>query len=454
MIQSLTLLQMPIAELSLECSKILEENPVLETDDFDLDADGGDEKTGDAEETEETLLDNLSSPEWDNYIGDGNSNELAFLPQPSDDDSDYEDYISAEESLAEHLLNQLRTENLNAKQIEIGEMIIGNLTEAGYFLVDLSEIAESCFCTEEEVSEVLSVIKTFDPAGIASETLTECILAQLPDLDVSEGEQEQIREILLKYSKELESYKYDEIVRKTGLDRGSLNEMLEIMRRTDPKPGLKFSPDRNKAIIPDAYIVRSGDEFDVRLNETGLPPMRLNRYYLMNVKSPELDENTRKYIAEKLKSAIWILKSLHRRQSVLYRVTKAIVDVQKDYLSRGEKYFKPLRLKDVADITELSESAVSRATAGKYVLTDQGMLELKSFFSKKLDTSEGDTSSRSVKTQIRTLLDGEPVAAPFSDDKLTHLLNNMGIDIARRTVAKYREEMKIPKKAERKRMKQ
>jgi RNA polymerase sigma-54 factor len=444
---------MPIAELSQECSKIITENDGLETDEFDLDAEDSEEKTG-SEEIEDTLLDNLSSPEWDNYIGDGNSNELAFLPQPSDDDPDYEDYISAEESLSEHLLNQLKTENLTAKQIEIGVMIIGNLDEDGYFSESLSEIAENCFCTEEEVSEVLAVIKTFDPAGIASETLEECILAQLPDLDIPEGEQELIREVLLKYSNELKSYKFDEIARKTGIDRGCLNEMLEIMRRTDPKPGLKFSSDRNKAIIPDAYIVRSGDEFDVRLNETGLPPMRLNKDYLKNVKSPEMDEAARKYMAEKLKSAIWIIKSLHRRQSVLYRVTKAIVDVQKDYLNRGEKYFKPLRLKDVADITELSESAVSRATAGKYVLTDQGMLELKSFFSKKLDTSEGDTSSRSVKTQIRALLDSEPSKAPFSDEKLKHLLNNMGIDIARRTVAKYREEMKIPKKAERKRMKQ
>jgi RNA polymerase sigma-54 factor len=170
--------------------------------------------------------------------------------------------------------------------------------------------------------------------------------------------------------------------------------------------------------------------------------------------SSELDENTRKYMEDKIKGAVWTLKSLHKRQKAIYKVAKAIVDVQKDYLNNGEEFLKPLRLKDIADITELHESTVSRVTAGKYIWTEQGMLELKSFFSKKLDTADGDTSSRSVKTHIKSLLDSEPANAPFSDEKLTHALNGMGIEIARRTVAKYREEMKIPKKAQRKRLKE
>jgi RNA polymerase sigma-54 factor len=447
MTQSLSILQMPLTELAVELSNYLEINPALESDELDMDFELEDD--GQTEQIDETLLDKLASPEWDDYIGEDNSNELAFAPQ-SEDEPDYENYISSGETMTEYLLKQLKAKNLTDRQLEIGGMIIGNLTEAGYFQMKISEIAELCDCAEKEALEMLSIIKTFDPAGIASETLVECILAQLYDLGVSEGEYEQIKEILVKYAKELEDRRYDEITRKTGIDRENLNEILDTIRRTDPYPGMKFSQEGNRFVVPDAYVVRNGDELDVRLNETGLPTMRLSSFYLKMINNPELNESDRKYMEDKIKGALWILKSLHKRQKAIYKVAKAIVDVQKDYLERGEKYFKPLRLKDVADMTELHESTVSRVTAGKYILTDRGMLEMKSFFSKKLDTADGDTSSRSVKTQIRALLDSEPSNAPFSDIKLTKMLNAMGIDIARRTVAKYREDMKIPKKSQRK----
>jgi RNA polymerase sigma-54 factor len=351
-------------------------------------------------------------------------------------------------------LQQLKTKNLTEKQFEIGEMIIGNLSEAGYFQDSpSSEIAGLCNCTEKEVLEVLAVIKTFDPAGIASENLAECILTQLSELGVPQERCGQIKMLLLNCTKELESKKYDDITRKTGIGRQDLDDILDTIRRVEPHPGLLYSSDGNKYVSPDAYVVRNGDSLDVRLNETGLPSMRLNSFYLRALSGAELDDNTRKYMEDKLKDAVWILKSLHKRQKAIYKVTKAIVDVQKDYLMGGEGYFKPLRLKDIADITELHESTVSRVTAGKYILTDQGLLELKSFFSKKLDTADGDTSSRSVKTQIRAIIDGEPSNAPLSDEKITHILNGMGVEIARRTVAKYREAMNIPKKVQRKRLK-
>jgi RNA polymerase sigma-54 factor len=451
--QSLSILQMPLAELAVELSNYLETNPALESDELDMDIESEDGEDGEAE-YEETLLDSLMSPEWDNYISEGNSNELSFTPQPSEGDADFEDFISAGETLSEHLLKQLRSENLTDEQLDIGEMIIGNLTDAGYFKIETAEIAELCDCTEKAVLEVLSVIKTFDPAGIASETLVECILAQLPDLGISEGECEQIEEILTNCQKELEDHKYEEICRKMGIDRENLNDYLYVIRRTDPTPGMKFAQGGNRFITPDVFVVKNGEEFDVRLNEAGLPSMHLNSFYLKMLGGSELDESTRKYMEDKIKGAVWTLKSLHKRQKAIYKVAKAIVDIQKDYLKNGEEYLKPLRLKDVADITELHESTVSRVTAGKYIWTEQGMLELKSFFSKKLDTVDGDTSSRSVKTQIKALLDKEPANAPFSDEKLAHALNAMGIEIARRTVAKYREEMKIPKKAQRKRLKE
>jgi RNA polymerase sigma-54 factor len=200
------------------------------------------------------------------------------------------------------------------------------------------------------------------------------------------------------------------------------------------------------------YIVRNGENFDIILNETGLPPVRLNTYYLKALKTKGIDGQTKEYLEEKVKNAVWVLKSLQKRQKAIYKVTRVIVDVQKDFLLKGEAYLKPLRLKDVADTTELHESTVSRVTSGKYALCDQGLLELKAFFSKGMEADDGDVSTRKIKTQIRDILEKESANAPFSDEKIVKLLSEQGVDIARRTVAKYRDEMNIPTMSQRKRM--
>ena len=198
--------------------------------------------------------------------------------------------------------------------------------------------------------------------------------------------------------------------------------------------------------------MREGDDFDVFLNENGLPSIRINDYYRRALMSGTLDAATREYMEEKVKSAVWILKSLQKRQKAIYKVSKAIVNVQSEYLDKGEAYLKPLRLKDIAEMTELHESTVSRVTSGKYALTDQGLLELKSFFSKGMDSDDGDVSTRKIKLLIRNIIDDEPRDKPYSDEKIVKLLNEQGIEVARRTVAKYRDELNIPTMSQRKRM--
>lgn len=452
--QSLSLLQMPITELVQEISAYLEENPALESIDMDYDAEIPSDDTPDqpVEETaESSLLEDLTKPEWDEYIADTPS-DLTFMPTSDDEQTDFEQFLSADQTLTEHLMFQLRTAGLSDKQVEIGEHIIGNLSEDGYFRADIAEVADECGASTDETNEVLEIIRGFDPAGIASSTLVDCILAQLEELDVTEGECEQIRELLECYASELATFKYEEIERKCGIEKDNLDELLAIIRRTDPRPGLSFESGGSNYILPDAFIVRDGESFDVSLNEQGLPAIRVNEYYRKSLKNGSLDDATREYMEEKVKNAVWILKSLQKRQKAIYKVTKAIVDVQKDYLMMGEAHFKPLRLKDVAEMTGLHESTVSRVTAGKYVMTDHGLLELKSFFSKGMDSVEGDTSTRKIKLMIRSLVDGEPVESPFSDEKLVQLLSSDGVDIARRTVAKYRDEMNIPTMSQRKRM--
>jgi RNA polymerase sigma-54 factor len=204
--------------------------------------------------------------------------------------------------------------------------------------------------------------------------------------------------------------------------------------------------------MPDVYIVRNGDQFEVLMNESGLPPIRLNTYYLKALKNENLDSATKDYLEDKVKNALWVLKSLQKRQKAIYRVTKLIVEIQHDFLLKGESYLKPLRLKDIADITELHESTISRVTSGKYALCEQGLLELKSFFSKGMDSDEGDVSTRKIKTQIREIVDNESPQSPYSDEKIVKLLSEQGVDIARRTVAKYRDEMNIATMSQRKRM--
>lgn len=451
--QSLSILQMPITELLQEIDGYLEDNPVLEeSDNKEQPEDPMAEQTQEPEETDrnDTDGDDIDNIDWEEFYRD-NNNDITYTP--SDDEGyDLEKFVSGSKSLYEHLMDQLKTSGCPRKIAVAAGDIIGNLSDEGYFLDTFAEVAEEIGAEEEDVENALALVQTFDPAGIGARNLKECIRLQLAQFEVDKCYIDLIVELLEKHEKELIAYKYDEIRQSLSIEQDTFDYLIFLMRKTDPKPGLNFGSGTNHAIKPDVYIVKKDKEYDIILNEEGIPALRMNSYYLNLLKNKSLDGDTKEYIEEKVKNALWLIKSLNKRQKAIYRVVKVLTEVQGDYLEKGINYLKPLKLKDVAETTGLHESTVSRVTSGKYAMTQQGLIELKSFFVKGLDTDMGDMSTQKVKGMLKDVVDSENPDKPYSDQRIVELLNGQGINIARRTVAKYREEMGIPTKSQRKRI--
>ncbi|MGE4266004.1 MAG: RNA polymerase factor sigma-54 [Deferribacterales bacterium] len=450
--QSLSILQMPITELLQELNSYLEDNPVLEESEnkeTEESAQSTEEKKEEEPLREDTDGDDLDKIDWEEFYRD--NNDITFTP--SDEEGyDLEKFVSGDKTLYEHLIEQLKMSGCRREVALAAENIIGNLSGEGYFLDEFFEVARDVDVEESDVEEALELVQTFDPAGIAARSLKECIHIQLSQFDVEQVYVEFIAEMLEKHEKDLIAYKYDEIRASLCIEDDTFEYMMFLMRKTDPKPGLNFGGRGNQAIKPDVYIVKKDDEYDIVLNEEGIPSLRMNTYYLSLLKNKALDGDTKEYIEEKVKNALWLIKSLNKRQKAIYRVVKVLTEVQTDFLEKGINYLKPLKLKDVADETGLHESTVSRVTSGKYAMTAQGLIELKSFFVKGLDTDTGDMSTQKVKNMIKDIVDSENPDKPFSDQKIVELLNGQGINIARRTVAKYRDELSIPTKSQRKRI--
>ncbi len=459
--QSIAILQMPIQELAVEIANILEINPVLEhldnDNEYDFDDIDGDNDSNEqiedveAPSSESDIADTISSDDWDEYIGYDKLDDISYKPL-NDEVVDFEAFTSSEESLYDFLMNQLKVAGLGEDDRDIGEFIIGNLSDDGYFRLDCAECCDELNCEEEDFEYVLDVVKTFDPTGIASQTFAQCVMAQLRELTVDQVYIELADELLTNCSSELTTFKYDDILRKMSIERDTLDYLLEIIKKTDPRPGLNYKASDIKVVVPDIFIVPNGDKFDILLNEGGLPPVRLNNYYTKMLKDKSLDGESKQYIKEKVKNALWVIESLQKRQKAIYKVAEILADAQADFIRDGDTRLKPLRLKEVAEITELHESTVSRVTAGKYAMTPRGMIELKSFFSKSFDSEEGDMSVALVKSKIKELIEAEKPAEPLSDQKIVEILDSDGIKIARRTVAKYRDEMNILTMSQRKRL--
>jgi RNA polymerase sigma-54 factor len=438
--QSINILQMPITELVQELNTYIEENPVLE------EAQDGDDKPEDTQK-EEKFEDDLLKVDWDELYRD---NEDIYYTPSSDEGYDFEKFVSSAENLFDRLMFQLKICGLGSERERVGQYIIGNLTEDGYFRTELSEVAQETGSTEAKAAEVLEIIKGFEPSGIASANLKECIYRQLSDFGAEPVYIELVAELLENYEDNLISFRYEEIKENMGIEEDTFDYLLFLIRKTDPRPGLAFLEGENRQIFPDVYIVRKGDDFDVVLNEDGMPSLRTSAYYMKMLKNANVDSKAKEYLEEKIKGAVWLIKSLNKRQKAIYRVVKAVVEAQKPFFKGEAKHLSPLKLKDIAEVTGLHESTVSRVTSGKYAKIEQGVVELKSFFVKGLDTVDGDMSTDRIKDMIKGIVDEEPEEGPHSDQKIVEILQKKGIKIARRTVAKYRDELNIPTKSQRK----
>lgn len=468
--QSLAILQMPILELEQEISNILEENPVLEVaedggDDFNDIEDFDDTENYDNNSHEEEVLekqtddDNLNNlvekvtgDDWDEYIGYEKLDDISYKSNNDENNFDLEQVIGAKESLYEHLMYQLNIIVTDEVKWKIGEYIIGNLSDDGYFRIDINQACEELNVTRELFEEVLSIVKTFTPSGIASSSLQECIITQIKDMKCDDVYVEFAEELLRDYSTELATFKYDDILKGMSIERDTFDYLLSLIKKTDPRPGLNFTGGDTKFVTPDVFIVPNEENFDIIVNDKGIPNIRLNNYYIKMLQGSNLDSEAKSYIKDKVKNAVWVIESLQKRQKAIYKVVKAIADYQGDFLQNGITSLKPLKLKDIAEVTGLHESTISRVTSGKYAMTKHGLIELKSFFSKSLESESGDMSIGVIKQKIKELIDNEDKETCLSDQRIVEIMEEKGIKIARRTVAKYRDEMNIPTMSQRRRL--
>jgi RNA polymerase sigma-54 factor len=354
-----------------------------------------------------------------------------------------ENTLTETPDLYDHLLWQLHMSVSDEILLEIGDAIIQNLDEDGMLRASLNEIANLGPYPMEDVEKALCVVQSLDPPGIAARDLNECLRMQLRHL----GLQDSPPDVMVRdYMKQLQSHQYSEIARQMSLTMEEVSHHLEIVRGLDPKPGLKYSPNSSTYIIPDVFVVKESDEYKIILNDDGLPKLRISPTYrrMLDVKEPGSEE-TRNYVREKLRSALWLLKSVDQRQRTIYKVSESIVRHQRGFLDQGITQLRPLVLRDVATDIGMHESTVSRVVANKYMHTPRGVYELRFFFHSGITSTMGEAvSSVSIKDKIRKMIDTEDAARPLSDSRIAELLGSQGLPLARRTVAKYREELRIP----------
>jgi RNA polymerase sigma-54 factor len=354
-----------------------------------------------------------------------------------------ENTLTEQPDLYDHLMWQLHMSVSDELTLEIGDAIIQNLDEDGLLRTSVEEIANLGPYPAEEVEKALTIIQGLDPAGVAARDLNECLRLQLKSLGLAESPTDvMVRD----YMKQLQSHQYPEIGRQMGLTPDEVSHHLEIIKRLDPKPGLKYSPDRSTYIIPDVFVVKEGDDYKIILNDDGLPKLRISPTYKRMLDVKEVgSEETRNYVKEKLRSALWLLKSVDQRQRTIYKVSESIIRHQRGFLDNGIAHLRPLVLRDVATDIGMHESTVSRVVANKYMHTPRGVFELRFFFHSGITSNMGEAiSSVTIKDKIRKMIEAEDPYRPLSDSRIAEILGHDGLPLARRTVAKYREELRIP----------
>jgi RNA polymerase sigma-54 factor len=425
--QAIKILQFSTLELSEYLQQQVAENPVLEL-----------KETEEKEQIEKLLN---SEVDWKEVFN--NKSDLGVPQNPKERlNYSFEHYLSQTPTLLEHLTFQLDLLTLTPQEYEIGTYIIGNIDSNGYLHMEISELCRECGCSLPEAEAMLSKIQNFDPVGVGARNLSECLLLQLASQGLSNSFTEKI---IQDYLQDLAEGKWVKIARKLKSTPQKVQEVAQVIKNLNPKPGSKFSAqDKLRYIIPDVIIEKVEGEYIILVNDSAGPRLIINPLYETLLKNRQGDLQAREFVEEKLNSALWLLKSIEQRRLTLYRVVNSIVNFQRSFFENGIKYLKPLTLSQVAENLGVHESTVSRATANKYVQTPLGIFELKFFFPSGVGNEKGtSTSAESVKEIIKELVAREDPKEPLSDQKLTEILLAQGITISRRTVAKYRKEIGI-----------
>ncbi len=365
--------------------------------------------------------------------------ERSLVAQEDRDELPFENMLRSISTLSDYLDEQLRFGTEDPLMRRIGDEIIGNLDEDGYLRAELEEIAKRCECAVEDVERALTLVQTFDPPGVAARDIRECLLIQLradPNPDPVSVE------IVEQHFDNLSRRRYPDIARALKLSLDRIMESIEEIMGLEPKPGRRFGGNESRYIIPDVVVHKMGNEYVVVLNEDGIPRLRVNSLYRSLLRNS--GDEAKQYVEQKLRSAVWLIKSVDQRQRTLRKVTQSIVKFQRDFLDKGLPHLRPLSLRDVGEDIGMHESTISRVTTNKYVETPQGLFELKFFFHSGIASGDGEmVSSVSGKKMIQDLLANEDQAKPLSDQEVAQILKGRALVIARRTVAKYREELGI-----------
>ncbi|ORX24359.1 RNA polymerase sigma-54 factor [Thermoanaerobacterium sp. PSU-2] len=426
--QAIEILQLNSYELNELITSELETNPMLEAYE-------------DKEDVIEIYHELNKNSDLDKYNYSSDDEER--------DDLSFENMVSTDTSLTDHLLFQLHITPLTKKIKEICKVIIYDLDSNGYLNDDIKKLSEDYNYSEEDVLMALNVVQSFDPPGIAARNLTECLMLQLKSKNMYNGV---VKEIVENYLNEIADNKLSLIAKKLNVDIKEVQNAVDEIKKLNPRPGSSFSSYNDiKYVIPDAYIKKIDGDYVVLINESLYPGLRINKSY-ESILTVTDDDNIRKYLSNKIQSAMWLIKSIESRRDTLYKVLSAIVKEQRSFFDREQKYIKPMNLKKIADAVGVHESTVSRAVNGKYVDTPLGVFEIRYFFQSGIGNGDGEMFSQEmIKEMIKQLINEEDPQDTLSDQKIAEILSKKGVTISRRTVAKYREEMNIPSSSKRKR---
>ncbi len=457
-IQYLKLLQLPSLSLEQRIKTELEQNPLLEEGiEDELDSTEGQEEaplTDDipSTESEETPAAAKKEDEFtfEDYVND--ESNYTFKGEASDDSEKDDNPLAASEPLTQKILEQLSLADLTDKGMLVAEELIGNIDEDGYLHRNLDAIVSDINLTHHlhitipQAEEVLKIIQRLDPIGIASRTLQECLLVQLEMLEADEHVKKLATIVLEKYFDDFTKKHFEQLAKNVGVSLEEIKHVIELIAHLNPKPGEGNISSQENYLTPDFLITKDEKDFIIQLNDKNVPPLRINRGYkeLISRRKKGVDVETKTFLRAKFEAAKWFIASIHQRRETMLKVMRTIIDRQRHFFEHGEG-LKPLIYKDIAETIHMDISTISRVVNGKYVQTDYGVFELRHFFSEGISTQSGeDVSNKEVKERIREIIGIEDTNKPLSDDRIAEILNEKGFNIARRTVAKYREAMMIP----------
>jgi len=470
--QAIKLLQMTRTELEGVITQEMTENPTLEEARLETPEEPPAPEEREKEQKEDELdhEESLENIDLDEFFGDymegsGYASIREYREAPP-----LENTLSREPDLYDHLLWQLHMTDVPARKRELAELIIGNLDPQGFLVADLEEIraldddppeAEGvtngdawCPYSIEEVEEALALVQSLDPPGVGYPTLRESLIAQLDAADALSEVDELARVMLVEHWDLFLKRQYPVVAKKLGVPLHDLEPAVERIKQLETRPGRAFNTERAHYIEPDVYVRRVGDEWVIQINDDGMPRLRVSRSYrkmLATMRRENRQAEAQQFIKDKIRSAVWLIKSIDQRQRTIYKVANSIVHQQQEFLEHGIDRLRPMVLRDVAEDIGMHESTVSRVVSNKYIHTPRGVLPMKYFFHSGIDREYGEEiSSLTVKRKIQQMIDNEDPKRPLSDSELMRMLNREGIQIARRTVAKYRDELNIPSSTDRK----